>query len=231
VAISDSSQCETTCNTCNGCPTDLYNGIEGCNNLVGPPPESISADGDYAGSATKLGPAALTGVQGLTLSQTRRRTERCRKASCRTTKDRREDDDDDGLAKRCLKSGLNSCTDTRVCSRRLTQAKLPSQESRSEAGGVHGATGPQEEHAQLVGPRNVALVLWQLPGDGIAFNAKLRIHSGFERAQRTQKAGLALDSRVTDILTAGGGHALKIPSLFVRHRGPSFKGPEGCGEG
>jgi hypothetical protein len=54
VAIRNSSQCKTTCNTSNGCPTDLYNGIEGCDNLVGPPSESISADGDYEGSAIKL---------------------------------------------------------------------------------------------------------------------------------------------------------------------------------
>lgn len=77
----------------------------------------------------------------------------------------------------------------------------------------------------------MALLLWQLPGDGIAFDAKLRVHFSLECAQRTQESGLALDSRVTDILAAGCRHTLMIPNLLLRHREPGFKGLEGCGEG
>lgn len=116
-------------------------------------------------------------------------------------------------------------------SRRLTQAELPSQEPGSEAGGIHRSTSPQKEHAQLMGPGHMALVLWQLPGNSIAFDAKLRIHLGLKSAQRTQEARIALHSRVADILAARGRHTLMIPNFLLRHRGPGFKGPEGCGEG
>ena len=150
----------------------------------------------------------------------------------------------------CRRAAQSQATATHIDSQsaaQLTQAKLPAQETRRKTRGVHRATGPQEEHVHLVVPRHVALVLGQLPGNGVALNAKPRIHLSLEPAQGAQEARLALHSGGADVRPAARGHALMVRDLLPSHgvgglwrvyegealvRRPS-KGPvtRKCGEG
>lgn len=132
VTVGDSSQCKTTCDASNSRPADLDNGVKSCDDFVGPPSESISADRDYKPSVMRLIHRTLPGMQRLTLSQTSRCTKSCCKASSCATENRGEDDDDNGLAKGYSKSGLNHYTD--VCEFKATysgRTPIPAFRSRN----------------------------------------------------------------------------------------------------
>jgi hypothetical protein len=99
----------------------------------------------------------------------------------------------------------------------LTQAELPAQETRRKTRRVHRATGPQEEHVHLMVPRHVALVFGQLPRNGVALNAKPRIHLGLKPAHGAQEARLALHSGSADVGPTARGHALMVRDLLPCH--------------
>ena len=140
MAISDSSQRETTGNTSDGSPANLDNSVERCNDLIRPPSERISRYRNLAESS--------------------RCAKGSREASWSGTEKGGKNGDDDGLAECCSKRGEKLAEYPCTCQNHvLTQPKFPSQEPGRKAGRVHGPRCPQEEHGHLVMPWHMSLVL------------------------------------------------------------------------